>query len=158
MHPTSSHFCALGAQDIGVQARAGDTVWETIQFGDGGGVMFHPTASQFIVSQFTNGTWDTAPPAGFVGPLDRTTGAHNNDGDRESDAAMFYSGCDAIARAGGGSRIAVGTTRIWVSDNLGTDNPCTWSALPFNLAAARASTDPRSGGRDPAGRRAEGVS
>ena len=153
VHPTSSQYCALGAQDNGVQARTGDTVWEMVQMGDGGGVMFHPTASQYLISQYTNGTWNSTPSAGFVDPIGRGVGGSaNNDGDRESDAAMFYSGCDAIASATPNrGRIAIGTNRVWVSDNLGATAAGannTWRVIRFDTTQALAANDPRPGGAD----------
>ena len=153
VHPTSSQYCALGAQDNGVQARTGDTVWEMVQMGDGGGVMFHPVASQYLVSQYTNGTWNSTPAAGFVDPIGRGVGGSaNNDGDREADLAMFYSGCDAIASTTPGrGRIALGTNRVWISDNLGATAAganCTWRVIRFDTTQALAATDPRPGGAD----------
>ena len=151
VHPTSSQYCALGAQDNGVQARTGDTVWEMVQMGDGGGVMFHPTASQYLVSQFTNGTWNSTPPAGFVDPIGRVLGGSVNTG-RENDASMFYSGCDAIASTTPGrGRIALGTNRVWISDNLGATAAganCTWRVIRFDTTQALAANDPRPGGAD----------
>ena len=149
-HPTSSQYCVLGAQDNGSQARTGDTVWELIQMGDGGGQLFHPGAPQFIVSQFTDGTWFSAPIGGFVDPLSRTVGGNNNTGDAESDASMFYSGCDAIATTPGAGRIAIGTTRVWISDDLGVRQPNTWNVIRHDTATPRAASDPRPGGANAA--------
>ncbi len=145
-HPTSSHFCVLGAQDNGSQARVGDTVWELIQMGDGGGQMFHPTKTHFIISQYSDGSWFSLPPAGFVGPIDRQKGGANNDETRESKAAMFYSGCDAIATSPVSGRIALGTNRVWISDDLGAAKKNTWKVVPFNVKKAVAATDPRAAG------------
>ena len=150
MHPTSSHYCALGAQDNGTQARQGDTMWEVIMEGDGGGVMFHPTASQYIVGEFTNGSWLSQPTAGFVGAIDRVVGGQVNDADRESKASSFYSGCDVIKMSATAGRMAIGTERIWITDDLGTAPRCTWKVIPANTAAAQAATDARPGGADSA--------
>jgi hypothetical protein len=150
MHPTSSHYCALGAQDNGTQARQGDTMWEVIMEGDGGGVMFHPTASQYIVGEFTNGSWLSQPTAGFVGAIDRAVGGQVNTGDREDTASSFYSGCDAIKVSATASRMAIGTERIWITDDLGAVPKCTWRVIPANTGAAQAATDPRPGGADSA--------
>lgn len=156
-HPTSSHFCALGAQDNGSQARVGDTVWELIQLGDGGGLMYHPTATQFIVCQFTSGSWFATPEPAFRGAIDRSKGGANNSSDRESKASMFYSGCDAIASSATAGRIAIGTNRVWVSDDLGTAAKNTWKVIPFNVTRAVVAADPRPGGADASSTRNVGV-
>ena len=157
MHPTSSHYCALGAQDNGVQARMGDTMWEMILDGDGGGVMFHPTASQVVVGQFTSGSWFSHAPSGFVGPIDRVKGGTNNVADRESKAAAFYSGCDAIGNGPNRGRIALGTQRVWISDDLGPAGKCTWKVIPAATGAASVATDPRPLGSDAPLTRRRGV-
>jgi hypothetical protein len=122
-----------------------------VQMGDGGGVMFHPTASHYLVSQFTNGSWSSTPSAGFVDPIDRVIGGTVPTG-RENDACMFYSGCDAIASATPNrGRIAIGTNRVWISDNLGATAAGTnnaWRVIRFDTTQALAATDPRPGGAD----------
>ena len=57
-HPTSSHFVAMGAQDNGTQVRTGDTVWEEVLVGDGGGLMFHPVQTHYLVAQYLGGRWE----------------------------------------------------------------------------------------------------
>lgn len=149
VHPTSSQYCALGAQDNGSQVRTGDTVWEEVQLGDGGGLMFHPTASQYLVTQYVRGTWKAMSPTGFVDPLTRTPGGGDASEDREGKLALFYSGCDAVEAPGGVGRLAIGSNRVWISDDLGTTTPNTWSVIDHNAAAATAASDPRAGGADP---------
>jgi hypothetical protein len=150
MHPTSSHFCALGAQDNGVQVRSGDTMWEVIQVGDGGGVMFHPRASQLVMAQYTSGSWRSSPTAGFTGPIDRQAGGGINTNDRESKLAEFYSGCDTIAVGAAGARVAIGTDRVWISDDLGSAVANTWRVLPTDPVNAVAARDPRAAAGDDA--------
>ena len=98
--PSSSQFVAAGFQDNGTQVRAGDTVWEEIFEGDGGGLAFHPWQSQYIVGQWTTSVWNSAPDAGFVQPTSRLTSGDQLVGDLEADQSFvsFYSGC-AIAAA-----------------------------------------------------------
>ncbi|MBC7841318.1 MAG: hypothetical protein H7099_03365, partial [Gemmatimonadaceae bacterium] len=156
-HPTSSHYCALGSQDNGVQVRTGDTMWEMTMAGDGGGVMFHPTASQFLISQYVRGTWFSRPPAKFRDPISRTGGGAVNTNDRESKLASFYSGCDAIQLTANTGRIAIGTNRVWVSDDLSATTNSTWKVIPATTGAAVAATDPRPGGGDGAPTRTRGV-
>jgi hypothetical protein len=155
-HPSSSQFCVLGSQDNGSQARTGDTVWEVTQLGDGGGQMFHPVASQYIITQYVKGTWQALPTRGFVGPLSRTAGGGVATGGEDT-AASFYSGCDAVGPVAGLSRIAIGTDRVWISDDLGTTSPNTWRVIPFNLTAATATRDPRASNAEGATNRAFGT-
>lgn len=156
-HPTSSHYCALGAQDNGVQVRTGDTMWEMTMAGDGGGVMFHPTASQFLVGQYVQGTWFSRPPSRFKGPIGRVTGGGVNTTDRESKLAAFYSGCDAIKLTATTGRLAIGTERVWVSDDLSATTNSTWKVIPATTGAAVAANDPRPNGNDASSTRTRGV-
>ena len=153
-HPTSSHFAAIGSQDNGTQVRVGESVWEATFMGDGGGTVFHPIASQFVVTQYTNASWNAQPARGYVDPMLRDAGGPAGTIGREDGAAAFYSGASAIARTATTARLALGTNRVWVSDNLGVANPCTWRVLP---AASGASSDPRPSGGDPVARQAVGV-
>lgn len=146
-HPSSSHYVAAGTQDNGRHVRLGDVVWKDTMGGDGGGVAFHPTAPQVVLSQFTFASWATDPPAGFVRPL--TQGGPTPDPKRENDLAAFYSSAAAVARTATAARIAVGTNRVWLTDDLAVNVPCTWQALPFPSGPA---TNPRPLGTDaPAG-------
>lgn len=134
-HPTSSHFVAAGFQDAGMQVRSGDTVWEKVALGDGGGTVFHPRQSQHIVSQAFNHGWRKVPAGNFNMPT-RT----NAPLDVENGQALFYSGAAAVATGATGARICVGTSRVWLTTDLGT----TWRVLPFMTAAPGAVTaDPR---------------
>lgn len=138
-HPTSSHFGIIGCQDNGAQVRIGDTVWEETFVGDGGGVAFHPTRSQYVVAQWTRGSWYAQPAAGFFGPMARVQGGGavtdpNNPGpyDAEDAASAFYSGAATIARTATESRLAVGTDRVWLCDDVGVaPGGSTWRVLGF---------------------------
>lgn len=140
-HPSSSHFAAAGFQDNGTQVRIGDTVWEEIFEGDGGGAVFHPTRSQYLVAQYTNATWKAQPAIGYVDPIARCQGGPGQATLGVEDTnARFYSGAAAIARSATEGRIAIGTNRVWVSDDVGVAPQNTWFALPSVSGAA---TDPR---------------
>jgi hypothetical protein len=136
-HPGSLQFVAAGMQDNGVLVRSGDTVWEEVFEGDGGGVAFHPTQTDVLVGEWMQGTWQCNHPS-FRDPLQRrplhpsftTIGA-----DRENLTCAMYAGAAAVAHGAGG-RVAIGTNRIWVSDDLGGGAACTWRVLPFATAAA----------------------
>jgi len=150
-HPTSSHFAMLGCQDNGRQVRVGESVWElkTTMQGDGGGVIFHPVHSHYVMGQFTSGSWACDPSSRYVAPI---VGPASPATDPENAASAFYSGISAITQpAGTRARIALGTNRVWVTDNLGTSNPNTWNVLPITPppAVATAARDPRPGNRLP---------
>lgn len=155
-HPTSSHFVAIGCQDAGAQARQGDTVWEMILPGDGGGTLFHPIASQYIISQWTRASWPSRPRAGYIDPVSRGTGgAFAGPADaREDGLSAFYSGCASVALSPTVGRIAIGTNRVWISDDLDGSGNNTWRVIGFPNGAAR---DARPGGTDPVSRRGWGV-
>ncbi|SFE46143.1 hypothetical protein SAMN04487869_10895 [Marinobacter sp. DSM 26671] len=146
-HPTSSHFSMLGCQDNGRQVRVGSTVWEmkTSMQGDGGGVTFHPVQSHYVMGQFANADWACDPAGRYRAPCNLI----NND--PESNASNFYSGIDTVRRAAGNlGRVALGTNRVWVTDNLGTSNPNTWRVLPITAAGTFVQwRDGRPGNRTP---------
>jgi hypothetical protein len=146
-HPTSSHFAMLGCQDNGRQVRVGSTVWEmkTSMQGDGGGIVYHPVQSHYVMGQFNRANWACDPSSRYVQPCNVVAN------DAESAASNFYSGIAAIRRAAGNlGRIALGTNRVWITDDLGTSNPNTWSVLPITGAGIFVQArDPRPGGRGP---------
>ncbi|WP_152207346.1 hypothetical protein [Marinobacter changyiensis] len=152
-HPTSSHFAMLGCQDNGRQVRVGSTVWEmkTSMQGDGGGVVFHPVQSHYVLGQFTRADWACDPSSRYVQPCIPPNPNNVTGSDPEFAASNFYSGIDAIPRAAGNlGRIALGTNRVWITDNLGTSNPNTWRVLPITAAGVFVQArDPRPGGRGP---------
>lgn len=159
-HPTSSHFVAGGFQDNGTQVRSGDTTWEAIMLGDGGGTVFHPRRSHFVVSQFIRASWSSVPATGFVSPTSRLGGGGATNADRENQRtnALFYSGAASVATSATEGRIAVGTARVWVTENLGAGTPHAWRVLPFVTGAATGPlTDPRPNGTDPPAQQAVGV-
>lgn len=150
VHPTLSHPAVAGVQDNGTQLRTGDTVWEEIFEGDGGGVAFDPVRPHRFVAQYIRSSWSASPGAGFVSPTERLAGGGATDGEREYKVSAFYSGAAATVSSGGTTRVAVGTNRVWLTDDLGTRNPDTWRVLPFpGPAVAR---DVRPGGADSAPR------
>ncbi len=152
-HPSSSHFAMLGCQDNGRQVRVGDTVWEmkSNMSGDGGGVIFHPVQSHYVMGQFAFADWACDPRSRYVQPAVPPNANNPTGSDAEYAASSFYSGVDVITQpAGNRARVALGTNRVWVTDNLGTSNPNTWRVLPITAAGVFAnSRDPRPGNRLP---------
>ncbi len=158
-HPTSSHFVAAGFQDNGTQVRSGDTLWEAVLTGDGGGTVFHPSRSHLIVTQATRAAWRSVPATGYVRPTTRvgTNQVHGPDRENAAGNSLFYSGASAVATPGE-DRIAVGTARVWMTDNLGSVATNRWRVLPWAVApTTAAATDPRPGGADVAGQQNVGV-
>jgi hypothetical protein len=155
-HPTSSAFLAIGCQDNGTSVRSGDTVWEEIFQGDGGGLVIHPTSPEYIVAEYIRGTWQGVPATGFLDPLHRALG-HQFEGtppDREYQLSEFYSAATAIQLSATASRVALGTNRVWISDDISTAS--TWRVLPATPGATVAA-DERPGGTDPLGKQNVGV-
>lgn len=153
-HPTSSHFAMLGCQDNGRQIRVGESVWEvkaTMQ-GDGGGVIFHPVQSHIVMGQFNQGNWAADPASGYTRPIIAPAPPAT---DPENDLSDFYSGISAIRiPATTRARIALGTNRIWVTDDLGSASPNSWKVLPYTPVpvapgplVAVAARDPRPASR-----------
>lgn len=152
-HPTSTHFGAIGTQDNGRQVRVGDVVWEDVFGGDGGGVAFHPVRSEILIAQYTYFIWEALSSPGFTDPLDQGGGGNTK---RENGETAFYSGPSAVKLAPVTGRLAVGTNRVWLSEDVGPLATNTWNVLPFEAAAAVA-TNPRAGGADPLAERGVGV-
>ncbi len=128
-HPSSSHFLATGFQDNGTQVRVGDTVWEETFEGDGGGTVFHPIRSDIVVTQWTAASWNGSPASAYFDPITRLPGLAGTEV-RENGTAAFYSGAAVVADTPTTGRVALGTNRVWITDNLGGTLPLRWRVLP----------------------------
>jgi hypothetical protein len=154
-HPTSSHFMITGFQDNGAQVRIGDTMWEETFEGDGGGVAFHPVQSHIVIAQWTQAAWQGQPAGEWLDPVQRQNGGPGDlTSDRENGLAGFYSGCAAVGVSPAAGRVALGTNRVWLTDNLGSAVTQQWRVLPIGGGAP---SDARPGGGDPAPRQNTGV-
>ena len=153
-HPSSSHFLATGFQDNGTQVRVGDTVWEETFEGDGGGTVFHPIRSDVLVTQWTAALWNGAPASAYFDPMRRFAGLAGTTV-RENAAAAFYSGAAVVADTATTGRLALGTNRVWITDNLGGTLPLRWRVLPYPPSTTE--LDARPGGGDPNARQNFGV-
>ncbi|GAA4587018.1 hypothetical protein BJY16_008102 [Actinoplanes octamycinicus] len=151
-HPRSSQLVAMGVQDNGTPVRSGDTTWELIQEGDGGGVVFVPTAPQVLIRQVYNAVWASAL-AKVVDPLQRAPRRPSfpeRDGefeDAECQASAFYSSAAVVTDPGFRplrTRLAIGTNRVWLTDDIGLDEERanTWRVLPLERGRP---ADPRAG-------------
>jgi hypothetical protein len=138
-HPTQESVVVVGTQDNGVLRRTGDTAWKWELAGDGGGVAFHPTAPEHYIAQSTGAHWrdekqaDRDPVLRHRPRLDHELA--------ENDKANFYSSPGVVrATNASGVRLAVGTNRVWVSEDLGR----TWFTV-------KTGSDPRNAPRHDSG-------
>lgn len=135
-HPSNDGIVVAGMQDNGTCERIADTVWSEPLQGDGGGVAFNPQHDKQYIAQYTGATWNTntggAKPPVLRGKATAPAGQKNSE-QLEEAQALFYTGADAIDH-GGTVHLALGTDRVWYSDNFGTS----WVTLPTG-------TDPRGG-------------
>jgi len=130
-NPASLHDIVIGTQDNGTIRRAGDAVWRAAFLGDGGGVAFFTSTTAQYVAQYVQASWqdNLGHPWLFVlrgaspPPADQT---------QENNASMFYSGAAATVDAGV-TRVAVGTTRVWCTQDGGR----TFFTLPSGLDPKR---------------------
>ena len=136
-HPASGHFVAAGLQDNGTVQRSGNSVWTEVYLGDGGGLAFVAGASHVLVRQYAKGTWN-GPSASFRDPLTRGLGGPGVAfavADADNAPALFYSGAattfvPAVAPNPAHPRLALGTHRVWITDDLTGAAPNTWRTLP----------------------------
>ncbi|USQ75530.1 hypothetical protein [Ornithinimicrobium cryptoxanthini] len=147
-HPVASHFVATGLQDNGTAVRTGDTVWEVIHVGDGGGLAFAPTAPDVLAAQYIYGYWRSTHVS-FRDPLTNTqhrpSEAITNHPENSHTRAEFYANCAVVRRPGAApapdtSRLALGTDRVYVADNIASGSPTQWVILPVVPATEPAGT------------------
>ncbi|MBD3785143.1 MAG: hypothetical protein IE926_19735, partial [Micrococcales bacterium] len=136
VHPVSSQLVAAGLQDNGTVVRVGDTVWEEVHLGDGGGVLFHPGHPEVMLDQYVSASWRCDHPR-YRDPMQRRArrpGVLEND--TEDRRSAFYSGAAAVAGGPHTGRVAIGTYRVWVCDDLTDAATPTWRVLPFTTGTA----------------------
>ncbi|MCA0322478.1 MAG: hypothetical protein LCH60_07885 [Actinobacteria bacterium] len=124
-HQVNGHLVGAGFQDNGTQVRTGDTLWDLQFVSDGGGVAFVPTAPHVFVNQQFGGVWRTNNAAAFVAPPLANA---------DVTGASFYSGAAVtrvppVGATPARSRVAIGTYRVWLSDDVGVAAPNTWRVL-----------------------------
>ena len=136
-HPTIENFVMAGTQDNGTLVRVGDTLWDRAQRdGDGGGVVIHRQRPARYIAQVTKGTWRSNDSVGFVRPVRRTS-PNTASETTEAAGSRFYSGADIHPGTGNNDRVALGSTRLWISEDWDpTGGAQTWRTLPSH-------TDPR---------------
>jgi len=133
-HPGYPGPVVSGTQDNGVVRRVGDTIWEMVFGGDGGGVHYHPQPSRepFLVGQYVQFTW--RGNGRFDKPNVRTA-PPNPPVEIGKEPALFYSGAAAVAGATAGkARLAIGSNRLWLTDDWDPLAPAApamfWRTLP----------------------------
>lgn len=144
-HPQSDGVLLAGVQDNGVQLRIGESVWRrALVLGDGGGVAFHPGEPGRFVGQYIRAQWYD-DEGDDLGPASQ--GLASPAFDIENEQSRFYSNAAAVIRHPSGvTQLAVGTTRVWYSEQWGfsQQDPITglftrqWVTLPGGV-------NPRSG-------------
>jgi hypothetical protein len=132
-NPSSDVDMLGGTQDNGTIRRIGASVWEVRFRGDGGGLAYDPGQPARFVRQYIRAQWKDH--AGSLRRFVFRSGNPNNppaDEATETRNSSFYSDADAVV-TGGRTLLAIGSNRVWVSDNWGATG--SWVTLP--------------GGRDP---------
>jgi hypothetical protein len=146
-HPTNDVAMLIGTQDNGVLRRIGDTLWQTALRGDGGGVAYHPRTPRRFVGQYVRARWRDRTGHYFK-LVKRSPGNEFTDSEKiENEGSAFYSGVAVRATAAGPVRLAVGSVRVWLSEDFGS----TWRTLPSNEDPRRAkpaTTDYRQNWKD----------
>jgi hypothetical protein len=152
LHPLSDGVVLTGVQDNGVQLRIGEGVWRrALDFGDCGGVAFDPGTPGRFVAQANLSFWDDDGNGGISPTIRRppNTVADAAAFGTEHTASRFYSNAAVVRRGDGVTQLAVGTTRVWYSEQWGRSfldgNVIRrhWDTLPS--AGPAAPTDPRAG-------------
>jgi hypothetical protein len=130
-HPSNDGIVVAGMQDNGTCERTGDTVWTEPMQGDGGGVAYNPNHANEYIAQNTKATWVTntgfATPPVLRNKATAPAGQKNSE-QIENDHALFYTGADALNH-GGTVHLALGTDRVWYSDDFGKS----WVTLPSGV-------------------------
>ena len=132
-HPANDAAVVLGAQDNATQRRVGEVTWRCEKGGDGGGVAFDQVTTNRYVAQYTNADWLNGPT-----PPQPPVLRQGTDGTKENTEAEFYSTPATIAN-GGVNQLAVGTNRVWYTQDWGAN----WVTLPNGV------NDPRAGAVNP---------
>ena len=138
-HPGHAGPVAAGTQDNGVIRRVGDTVWQYQSWGgDGGGVCFHPQAGReaFLMGQYTHVDW--SGNGHFDPPIERAAFPGNVSPPPfapERKRSLFYSGPATVPGATAGkARLAIGSYRLWLTDDWDPLSPAVplmfWRTLP----------------------------
>jgi hypothetical protein len=149
-HPTSPGPVLAGMQDNGTQLRIGEGVWRSaVRNGDSGGVAFDPGAPGRFVAQTFGSDW-TDDGGQLVTPTNRLATGAGSPYAVEDGRALFYSYAAVTRTTGAGAvtRLAVGTDRVWFSQQWGASHwdGAVWRRQWVTLPAA---TDPRAGDASP---------
>jgi hypothetical protein len=133
-HPDSDSVLLVGTQDNGTIRPLSPETWTVVRPGDGGGVAIDPLDPRRQLAQYVKTSWQRSTDGGatftevaLLGEpptiLDeaRYRAAH----EEEKDASAPYSSAAAIAN-GTTTQLAVGTDRVWLSLDWGSN----WVTLP----------------------------
>jgi hypothetical protein len=149
-HPVTDGIVLIGCQDNGTMMRVGESAWRiAVNSSDGGGVAFDPGTTGQFACQIIHSDWqhDDDDAAG-ISPVRRKTAVSAATGEpavftAENNAASFYSNA-AVVLNGAVTQLAVGTHRIWYSEQWGRT---TWAGVPGvwrrQWTTLPSNTDPR---------------
>jgi hypothetical protein len=121
-HPEHDGGVVIGLQDNGTQRRVGETVWRLDSRGDGGGLAFDLANPHRYVAQNVHTDWDHGNSPLY--PVRRKDYAESNF-KKEDDASLFYSAPSTIAKDATTTQLAIGTNRVWYTEDWGV----TWRTL-----------------------------
>ena len=126
--PASDVDMVVGTQDNGTLRRVGESVWQVVFESDGGGVVYDPQRPDRFARQNTQTDWEdnASTLLRFVFRSGNTQSPPQDEKD-EQNASEFYSGA-AAAVSNGRTLLAIGSTRLWVSDAWGAAG--SWVTLP----------------------------
>jgi hypothetical protein len=139
-NPASDVEVLAGTQDNGTIRRIGASVWEVSFYGDGGGLVYDPGRPNRFVYQTYHAIWSdhTGTLLRFVIRSGDPWGGPEHEKAENWASSSFYSDADAVV-TGGRTLLAIGTNRVWVSDDWGADG--SWVTLP----SGRDPKDPNEG-------------
>ncbi len=134
-HPTLEGMVLCGLQDNGCVMRLSNSVWNEVQQGDGGGVIFDAYQPDRWLMQYVQAMWISSSTLNWASPtwrLDATgQGSHAAP---ETESSAFYSAGDSVAQvrvldattSNFYSQTIIGTTQLWYTEDMGS----TWLSLP----------------------------
>jgi hypothetical protein len=141
-HPTSDAVLLAGTQDNGVIRRLSEETWTVAHPGDGGGLAIDPIDPRRVIAQYINSDWMISTDGGVTlrdltfmraAPSTATqklSDAYAKAHAEEHAAAAFTSNAAVVVRKDAAgkdvTRLAIGTDRVWLSENWGAS----WVTLP----------------------------
>jgi hypothetical protein len=134
-HPASPAPLLASAHGTGVLRRIGDVLWQRLPLGgDGGGLAFHPDAGSaaHFVAQHRRASWNGL--GHFDPPVIRPGMTESRFAPEALRSLNYMSPAAKPGSAAGKARLAIGTHRLWLSDEWDPKAPpaarMAWRTLP----------------------------